>query len=121
MSDDTTETNGPDVTDAPNDKPRQFDDKGKFAKGNTLGIGRQTFAERRTKVLRQTILNAVSNEQMEQVTQSLVKLAIEGDVAAIRLLYEYTVGKPQAIEAEIETTETPGQLVINLVSPSSKN
>jgi hypothetical protein len=70
----------------------QRDEKGRFRKGNRGGPG-NPFA-RRTARLRQVLLDAVSDEELRQVTETLKQKAVAGDVAAIKLLLSYTVGKP---------------------------
>jgi hypothetical protein len=50
-----------------------------------------------------------------------VQIALAGDVAAARFVAEYTMGKPLQQEVEMDASSTPGQLVINLVTPETKN
>ena len=78
------------------EKPDGRDAEGKFAKGNRGGPG-NPFA-RQTARLRQAALDAVSPEQMSEVFQALHRNAVNGDVAAAKLLLSYTIGKPTAAE-----------------------
>jgi hypothetical protein len=68
------------------------DGRGRFAKGNAGGPG-NPFA-RRVAGLRRALLEAVTEEDMEVVARRLVAQAVEGDIAAARLLLSYTLGKP---------------------------
>jgi hypothetical protein len=67
---------------------------GRFAKGNAGGPG-NPFA-RQVAGLRRALLAAVTEEDMEVVARRLVAQAVEGDIAAARLLLSYTLGKPGA-------------------------
>src|ERR1043165_6927694 len=68
------------------------DEKGRFQKGNRGGPG-NPFTRQAAK-LRQAALNAVSEEEITEVIAVLKAKAKQGDVAAIKLLLSYTVGKP---------------------------
>ncbi len=68
------------------------DGKGRFAKGNKYGPG-NPFA-RQTAALRSALLRQLTEEQIEQVAALLLQKALEGDLAAIRLVLLYAVGKP---------------------------
>jgi hypothetical protein len=72
----------------------QRDAKGKFIAGNKGGPG-NPFG-RKLASMRQAILRAVSEEDVERVMRTLVTLACEGNVAAAKLVLQYAVGKPQA-------------------------
>ena len=65
---------------------------GRFAKGNKGGPG-NPFA-RQVAALRQTLLNRATPKDFEEVADELIKKAKTGDVPAIKLLYQYTLGKP---------------------------
>src|SRR5215472_5730037 len=65
---------------------------GRFAKGNKGGPG-NPFA-RQVAALRQTLLNRATQKDFEEVADELIKKAKTGDVAAIKLLFQYTLGKP---------------------------
>src|ERR1043165_4913567 len=68
------------------------DEKGRFQKGNR-GSPSNPFT-RQTAKLRQAALNAVSEEDIQEIVAILKVKAKEGDVAAIKLLLSYSVGKP---------------------------
>src|ERR1043165_529342 len=89
----------------PNPNPTgasERDAKGRFQKGNRGGPG-NPFA-RQTAKLRQAALNAVSEEDIQEVIAILKAKAKEGDVAAIKLLLSYSVGKP-ATAADPDTLD----------------
>jgi len=65
---------------------------GHFAKGNKGGPG-DPFA-RQVAALRQTLLNRATQKDFEEVADELIKKAKTGDVAAVKLLFQYTLGKP---------------------------
>jgi hypothetical protein len=68
------------------------DANGRFAKGNPGGPG-NPFA-RRTARLRRAFSEAVSEEDLVAVVQTITRKAKEGDLAAAKLLLAYVVGKP---------------------------
>jgi hypothetical protein len=68
------------------------DTHGRFGKGNAGGPG-NPFA-RQVAALRCALLAAVSEKDMEEVTQTLARQAKEGNVAAAKLLLSYSLGKP---------------------------
>jgi hypothetical protein len=49
---------------------------------------------RRVAALRWALLHCLTAEDLLAVTDRLVQLALAGDVAAAKLLLEYTIGKP---------------------------
>jgi hypothetical protein len=68
------------------------DATGRFAPGNPGGPGNPYY--RRQAQLKRLLLESVSEEDMQSVLQVLLGLAKSGDLAAIKLFLEYTVGKP---------------------------
>jgi hypothetical protein len=75
---------------------------GRFAKGNRGGPG-NPFA-RQVAALRQTLLNRATTKDLEEIADELIKKAKTGDVAATKLLFQYTLGKP--LPARTRTTST---------------
>ena len=65
---------------------------GKFAAGNACGKG-NPFG-RRLAAMRQAVLDAVSEDDVQEIMAMLVRRAKEGDVAAAKLVLQYAVGKP---------------------------
>ncbi len=70
---------------APNDR---------FAKGNSGGPG-NPFA-RQVAAFRQEFMAAVTGEDIAVIVRALIDKAKAGDVAAARLVLQYTLGKPAA-------------------------
>ena len=70
------------------------DARGRFAKGNLGGPG-NPFA-RKVAALRTALIASVSEEDMRAIAEQLVVSARLGDLAAIKLLFQYVLGKPAA-------------------------
>jgi hypothetical protein len=68
------------------------DKRGRFVSGNKGGPG-NPFA-RQTAALRRALLAVVTPEDLEAVARVLVQKARDGDLAAIKLLLLYAVGRP---------------------------
>jgi hypothetical protein len=68
---------------------------GRFAKGNVGGPG-NPFA-RRVAALRQALLRAVTEEDVQDVAGRLLELARVGDVAAMKLPLGYVLGRPAEV------------------------
>src|ERR671935_510349 len=68
------------------------DARGRFTGGNKYGPG-NPFA-RQTAQLRKVLLEVVTEEQMRVVAYKLLLLAQAGNLAAIKLLLQYVIGKP---------------------------
>ena len=67
---------------------------GRFTKANPGGPG-NPFA-RRVAALRKALLDSVSEQDMVEMVEVLKQKARGGDVAAIKLILQYCVGKPEA-------------------------
>jgi hypothetical protein len=70
------------------------DSKGRFAPGNSGGPG-NPFA-RQTAQLRSALVQRVTREDMERIADDLVFMATNGNLAAIKLLFQYVIGRPAA-------------------------
>jgi hypothetical protein len=68
------------------------DARGRFTPGNTGGPG-NPFA-RKVAELRKTLVNFVTEDDMKHIAFVLKERAMGGDLAAIKLLFEYILGKP---------------------------
>jgi hypothetical protein len=80
---------------------RGRDAAGRFAKGNPGGPGNPYY--RRQAELKRQLLACVSEEDVQAVMQTLVGLARGGNLAAIKLFLEYTIGKPaKAVDPDQE-------------------
>lgn len=84
------------------------DGKGRFAPGNKGGPGNPN--TQRVARLRETLLNAVTPEEMERVVRALLDKAQEGDVPAIKELLDRTIGK--AVAKDDDGNDLPGITVI---------
>jgi hypothetical protein len=71
------------------------DERGRFAAGNPGGPG-NPFA-RRVAQLRKVMLECVTDQEMEIIVCELVVQAKMGNLAAIKLLFQYILGKPAAV------------------------
>ena len=75
------------------------DDKGRFVRGNPGGPG-NPFA-RKTAALRSALIRRMDEEKIEQLADTLIKQAIEGDVSSARLVLQYAIGLPtQAVDPD---------------------
>jgi hypothetical protein len=74
----------------PTDPGRGTD--GKFVKGNKGGPG-NPFA-RQVAALRQAFLTSVTKEDIAAIAQAMLEKARAGDVAAARLVIQYSLGRP---------------------------
>ncbi|MFM7151379.1 MAG: hypothetical protein ACKO23_16205 [Gemmataceae bacterium] len=72
---------------APNRDPR-----GRFTRGNPGGPG-NPFA-RKTALLRSVAIQCLSTADMQVIVERLIYFAREGHIPAIKLLFQYTLGKP---------------------------
>ena len=68
---------------------------GRFTSGNGFGRG-NPFSARQAR-LRTALLEAVSDDDLKAIVQTLIKQAKYGDAASTRLLFEYAIGKPQVV------------------------
>jgi hypothetical protein len=68
------------------------DKQGRFAKGNKGGPGNPF--PRKIAMLRQTLVNFVTEEDMKHIAFVLKMKAESGDIQAMKLLFLYVIGKP---------------------------
>ena len=75
---------------------------GTFAKGNSISKGNPY--SKRVGQLRSTMIDAVTDADMQVVIAAIVQQARDGDLAAAKLLFDRTLGPPIAadIMAKIE-------------------
>src|SRR5207244_3383920 len=91
----TAHENGTVSSGRANGKPQAAsgrDANGRFVKGNPGGPG-NPFA-RKVAALRKALINFVTVDDMKHVAFILKEKAMSGDLAAIKLLFQYVVGKP---------------------------
>jgi hypothetical protein len=86
--------NGVSTSDRSNETASGRDGSGRFAAGNKGGPG-NPFA-RQTAARRKAVADAVSEEQLAAIAGVMVKKALEGDLAAAKLVFAYAAGKPGA-------------------------
>jgi hypothetical protein len=73
------------------------DTGGRFVRGNSVGLGNP--AHKRMRQLRQQFLDCVDDQAVQEVTATLIEMAKGGDTQAMRIFYEWTIGRPpQAVE-----------------------
>lgn len=75
------------------------DQHGRFAPGNPGGPGG---SRNRANELRQAAVNAITSEHIEALIRKATRMGLEGNVGAMRLVFERTSGKPIEVKAEIE-------------------
>jgi hypothetical protein len=66
--------------------------KGTFRNGNRGGPG-NPYARRVAK-LRQAVMEECGEEDLREITREMINLAKRGDKVAAKLIYQYTLGKP---------------------------
>lgn len=88
------------------------DSRGRFAKGNHLGVG-NPLAGRAAKI-RAFLLQELTDEDVKKIADRLIRMAVGGDIVAIRELLDRTVGKSTSFEINerIEALEQRMQTVV---------
>ncbi len=81
------------------------DTRGRFCKGNPGGPG-NPFA-RQVARLRQVFLDRVGPGKLQALVDKLLEMALAGDLAALKLVLAYTLGRPAAVvdPDELDTQE----------------
>ena len=96
-----TEKHSPSATDRNGQADRN--EKGQFVAGNHAATGNPH--AKRVAEIRSLLLTAVSDEDLQDVIQAVVKKAKTGDIAAARELFDRCIGKALqalAIDASLE-------------------
>src|SRR5262245_7238500 len=75
------------------------DGQGRVTTGNPGGPGNPN--ARRVAQLRRRLLSRISEEEMDAIFAKLIELATDGDLGAIKLVLQYTIGKPGPV-AELD-------------------
>ncbi len=83
------------ATSVPEKPPPQRDEKGRFSKGNRGGPG-NPFA-RQIAQLRASLIERVSEADIQHIADRLIVNARLGHLPSIRLLFLYVLGKPAAV------------------------
>ncbi len=76
----------------PNGANGDRDPRGRFAPGNPGGPG-NPFA-RRVAAFRKAVCEAVTDQDFRDLAARLLQAARRGDLAAVKLLFAYTIGRP---------------------------
>lgn len=74
------------------------DEKGRFVAGNKAAAGHARPHAAKIAKLRATLFDVVTPENMRGVLIAMLKAAMEGDVAAARLILSYGIGAPEATD-----------------------
>ena len=84
---------------------------GTFSKGNQLSKGHKSSSNVHAMALKKVLLETVTEKDMRAIVNKLVKLAMAGDIAAIKELFDRCLGRPlQTHEVDVEVkTYTPEQ------------
>jgi hypothetical protein len=104
-------TTVPDPTATPANSKTSRDGKGRFGKGNPGGPGNPH--SKRIAQLRKLLLEQLGDDDLQVIAGKLIELAKEGELAAIKLLFQYTLGKPGSFSDfadfldEEESPQTP--------------
>ena len=94
---------------------------GKFAPGNPGGPGRPK--EDKLRELREKVRNCITPDQLTKLMGVMYREAMSGEtplkdrVPCARMVLEYTVGKPDAIDAALAVTSSGEALQISIVRP----
>src|SRR5262245_48902085 len=80
------------ATEATTTPPPGRDAQGRFTNGNAGGPGNPH--ARQVAALRQRLLAKVTAEEMDAILDALLQRAREGNVAAAKLILQYTLGRP---------------------------
>ena len=86
---------------------------GAFAKGNRLATGNPQ--AKRAAELRKVLREATTEDDVKDVWKALTAAAVGGDVIAIRLFLEHTVGKPTTTVEVTGAGEAPIQTDITAI------
>jgi hypothetical protein len=78
---------------------------GRFAKGNPGGRGNPV--SRHIAVLRQALLNCVTEEDIIAITKAVIEEAKAGNMPAAKLIFQYVLGKPGSAP-ELDGAESRG-------------
>jgi hypothetical protein len=70
---------------------------GRFGKGNTFAAGNPTL--QKIHALRAQLIDAIDPEAMQRIIRKLIGMVEDGDLEAIRLLFNYSIGRPPQMVA----------------------
>jgi hypothetical protein len=81
---------------------------GRFAPGNKCSVGNGAY--RQAAALRRALISAVSPEDMVEVITTIVQLAKGGSIPAAKILFDRTLGPPEAIDVMKRLEELEAKL-----------
>ena len=87
------------MTDKPNDTGSGRDEKGRFVAGNPGGPGG---SRRRAFTMRRAVEEAVSTEHLQAIVRRALRMALEGNLSATRLVLDRVCGRVADLQAEPE-------------------
>ncbi len=79
------------------ENPEERDPRGRFAPGNAGGPGG---TRRRRMELRHAAEDAINPEHLAAMIRRATRMGLEGDLAAMRFVFDRTTGKPSEAPAE---------------------
>ena len=101
-------------------RPVKRNKLGRFQPGTAAGPGNPN--ARRTALLKSTLVNAVSEEDLRAVVRALVKRAKRGDIQAAKLLFDRLLGKPGVLtETEPEQEDETSFCMSDVIRGLHKN
>jgi hypothetical protein len=65
---------------------------GRFSKGNTFAAGNPIL--RKIRALRAQLVQSIDREAMQRIIRKLIEMAEQGDLEAIKVLFNYSIGRP---------------------------
>ena len=93
-------------------------DKGQFAKGNS---GKPKGSIHKLNEYKQALQDAITTNDIEAITEQLTKQAKGGCIASIKLLLEYTLGKPTQMVINQNYDHNPPTMNFNELIKSIRN
>jgi len=84
--------------------------KGQFVKGNRAAVGHKNHRARTAQQYKETLLNCITEQDIERVVRALIKKALAGDVSAIREVLDRCLGRV----SQAEQTPNDVEIVVDL-------
>lgn len=81
------------------DKPRGRDGKGRFTRGNPGGPGGP---RKRAYTLQENAAAAITEEHLQAMLRKAAAMALQGNLSAMRFVFERVCGKPRETPADTE-------------------
>lgn len=87
-------------------------EKGRFTQGNKLAKGNPE--NKRKARLRREMQRAVTPEEIRDITLKIIQMAKNGDLVAVRIVFEYALGKPTSAQ-DLHSDDSNEQVSMSLV------